>query len=115
MPVLRQHRVGSLDRRPCSSDRLETLGTGRGRRVRALRLLALPGGTRFSEIMENGPEGREERAGWAGGGEDRPNVALRLASDVAMMQATDFGNRDDRASSGGSMGRPSCASLSSER
>jgi hypothetical protein len=42
-------------------------------------------------------------------------LRLRCPPDVAVMQATDFGNREDRAERWGSIGRPSGASFSSER
>jgi len=61
---------GSLDGRPCLSDKLETRATG----TRALRLSTLPPG-RDSRGHGGWPEGREkERDEWrgAGGGEDWP-------------------------------------------
>jgi len=52
-----------------------------------------------------------------GGGGRSTSAVLRLRrpAGVAMMQATDFWNWDDHARPGGSLGRPSGASLSSER
>jgi hypothetical protein len=86
---------GSLDGRPCSSDRLKTMATGTG-----------PGESAPSRCRRCQPRGDsrghggwpEGRSGGAGRWRGRPaGVELRRAPNVAVMQATNFGNRDDRA------------------
>ena len=65
--------------------------------VRVLRPSALPGGTRFSGRYRERARRTNGTGGvgqWRGRGAD---VGLRRVSNVAVMQTTDFGDRDDRA------------------
>src|SRR2546425_8283281 len=62
---------GSLEGRPCSSDRLKTMATGtRPRRVRALPMSTLPAERKILGGTEDGH--KEEAVARAGGVEDRP-------------------------------------------
>src|SRR6266566_2142184 len=80
-----------------SSDRLKTMATNtKPRRVHALPMSTLPAETRFSGArrMARRKSGTSGAGRWRG----RPaGVELRRAPKVAVMQATNFGNWDDRA------------------
>src|SRR5262249_33222880 len=95
-PVLRQNRFGSLDGRPGLSDKLETRATGNEalRTPLHLRLQSYRPG-REGRGTE---DARRKRGTTRGGGRGRlAGAELCRASDVAVMQATNFGNRNDGA------------------